>query len=797
MSESKVIIYRECKLLSDKNFVLDNPGGSNPMLLYLETLGKMTFTKFQYIKNKLSAYIDVELSQEEFEMGKSANDWNYVHIVNGTTGTYFFYFVDRIEWRSQNTARFILLMDTLNTFRYGLHYKVSKKTLVNRMHKDRFKDRTEYKFTINIKVNKTEPLNQTFYIPNNITLQYTTNVVVYSYTKIAYESSSNASVSSVTIDNGFIKIVTGSGSPGIISVNVVLYVNSTCGMLVKLVDPKSEQISSPVYKTSEDELRENVGQELTDWRVLYRNKSDSSVGCYLVPTSSISASTIGANGTLNQTQFTNDGYYYHFVTYQDEQVTFVASDRKVSSVMGENNRWIVIHKHNSVIDLYTYTNNSNPLVASNLSEVEIESIATYVKFYYSASVIAYATLEAVYKTPDNATTTYIVTFSPTTRVLDNVIDKSLSTNIKLIDPPYSPTKFKVETGNLVVRDPWLYDTDEDMLIYDGSDTGFSNDVETDVKGIYTRLTDRKDTYDFTGTASRFFKDPKLLHSDFYRLKFVYDSFSKVFPYELLEYNPEASWDFAFNFKMSRNITSKFLFTFNELKWKKALEDYPNILPVARNNEEVLYSSQYLDYLRNGYNFDLKAKERDQVVGGTGIALTMASLVASIGLSATPVGAVGVVTAGLSLTQQIINYAKTTAQNEENIDRKLQESRNQAVSVLNNDDFDLFKAYSNNKAKLVEYKVSEAMEHALDDLFYYAGYSVNEQMIPTTDSRYWFNFVQCDLVVNETDNISDECMNDIIERFKQGVTFLHYRNSTFDFAQEKENLEVDLVTPPTP
>ena len=246
------------------------------------------------------------------------------------------------------------------------------------------------------------------------------------------------------------------------------------------------------------------------------------------------------------------------------------------------------------------------------------------------------------------------------------------------------------------------------------------------------------------------------------------------------------------FKVSRNICSKFLFTFKEVNYKKSREDYDNILPVARNNEEVLYSSQYLNYLRNGYNFDVKAKQRQEDTAKAGLGLSVASVVASLLFASTPVGPLAVATAGIGLASQYINYAKTIASNEESIEQKLQESKNQAVSVLNNDDVDLFDAYSDNKAKICQYWVSDDMISVLDDLFYYAGYSVNKQMIPNVSSRYWFNFLQASLEVNATNNISEECLNDIKEKFEQGVTFLHFHNG-FDFDQVKENLEVDLVT----
>ena len=112
--------------------------------------------------------------------------------------------------------------------------------------------------------------------------------------------------------------------------------------------------------------------------------------------------------------------------------------------------------------------------------------------------------------------------------------------------------------------------------------------------------------------------------------------------------------------------------------------------------------------------------------------------------------------------------------------------------MNADDIDLLYEYCQNKAKLCSYKVSEQMENILDDLFYYGGYISNEQKIPVVNSRYWFNYVQASLILEETNNLTEEIENDIKEKFENGVTFMHLRNNTFDLKQEKENMETSIV-----
>ena len=39
-------------------------------------------------------------------------------------------------------------------------------------------------------------------------------------------------------------------------------------------------------------------------------------------------------------------------------------------------------------------------------------------------------------------------------------------------------------------------------------------------------------------------------------------------------------------------------------------DYENYLLINRNNEETIFSNDYLNYIRNGYNYDQKVIERE-------------------------------------------------------------------------------------------------------------------------------------------------------------------------------------------
>ena len=187
-------------------------------------------------------------------------------------------------------------------------------------------------------------------------------------------------------------------------------------------------------------------------------------------------------------------------------------------------------------------------------------------------------------------------------------------------------------------------------------------------------------------------------------------------------------------------------TLGKYKLKYSLMDYDGIINVSRNNEQVLYNSQYINYLRTGYNYDLKSKQRQEVAAGTGIGLsalgTAVGIALGLGTNNPLVTAGAVISGAISLSSQLVSYAKSMAEAEQGLERKLLDLQNQRVSVMNADDIDLLNAYSNNRAKLCLYSISDQMKSALYDLFYYCGYSCYEQKIPNINTRYWFNFLQC-------------------------------------------------------
>ena len=142
-----------------------------------------------------------------------------------------------------------------------------------------------------------------------------------------------------------------------------------------------------------------------------------------------------------------------------------------------------------------------------------------------------------------------------------------------------------------------------------------------------------------------------------------------------------------------------------------------------------------------------------------------------------------------------NAIKTTivsAINSENaIKQKIEQTKNQAASVVGSDDVDLMSEYSSNRLWYMLYMPTVIMRNLLNDLFFYAGYSSNRMGLPNHNTRINFDYLECEASIQAIASIPEECLTELINCFKAGVTYIHKTNrdtNKWDFAQKYENYE---------
>lgn len=385
------------------------------------------------------------------------------------------------------------------------------------------------------------------------------------------------------------------------------------------------------------------------------------------------------------------------------------------------------------------------------------------------------------------------------------LDKTNPKLIKAINIPYAPLEV-LENESFSLPDNLVYNVEFKILqLIDNSQTKFDRELKFTSWSPYDDILINNDENEIITQPSRnddrdMLYESKLYSSEFTITKFVYDSFVFDFRLELIDINKMLlNWDGTFNVRyvVSQNVSSKFMFQFTDYVYMKyEIQNYNNILIIERDNEVALYTNAYINYLRMGYNFDLKQNERNNAVNWASVGLSLIGSVASFASSGITNGfgvasGIGLATSTLTnLGRAIAN----TKNNDENLQAKLLQNQLQSSSVTGTNDIDLLKAYSKNKAKLVRYEMNEATKKAIYNLFYYCGYSCNKRYSDVTNfhTRIHFNFIQGDLIIEQA-NFDKDIQTEIVNKWKDGFSILwEYQNSYTLPTDLKENWETYLV-----
>lgn len=377
--------------------------------------------------------------------------------------------------------------------------------------------------------------------------------------------------------------------------------------------------------------------------------------------------------------------------------------------------------------------------------------------------------------------------------------------LKIIEIPYSP---------LVVRELLLPGThphtgkffyDESTWSYDQT-TGFLKliNLNSPLERIITFKTSLFDdlriytTKSFLKASSKrnLLFESKLFTSEFYYKKASYDSFSFIFELENVNEIPEDTINNKVFYKVTSTINSRFMFRFDDYNLKYAPEDYSNVLVIARNNEVTIYNNAYVNYVRTGYNYDVKARDRSNAQTIANFALSLAP---TPGLTKTGKFSIaktlqGVYGNSFSVAQNINNTINTIEANNDSFNRKQSEMQAQATSVYGSDDLDLMTAYTGvGKMKLYTYICTDEVRELVANLFYFTGYTANRFGLPNIDNRKYFDYFSIEPIFKYTGILTTDLLNELIAKMKEGVTIIHkqFIEEHSDFNFDFENWESDI------
>lgn len=801
MIKASVTIYSDADITPEKNRIVDR------LDLYLSTLPfAVTENNFNRIRQELRMTLKFPIAAtdtpEEY-LNPGGKNWNYCKITNTdevfqeTSKTCYYFIVGK---RFDSTGAFYidLEMDVLNTFRPSSSFTFSERTHVLREHKNRFR-----LFSGVIDAHSTAGTSEWDEVISPASLSPRGTVV-----KVVITATENVRSYSVSYSGGGATIHVVADVPANESGIGGRYVYA-----VREIDRYSEGINPTLYRRSEEVLRQNPD---TAWNLVYRNvnpidpadfQNVNPVECLLVPDSPIPVYYVPA-GNVTAADLGNDFYYISSATNNGQAVTVSVDGQEIYRTKTEQvflatrTYWFVIWKDSGNVKMVRCVTEAQ---SGGLSVTYVGAEETYNSLGLECAFVqgyVYADANAAMPTSTSPVPTSggtsITTPTSATALSASIedIDRTDSRIIKIIKLPYCPAEIVSVSGAFRLDLNWEFLPDSRFFKLNNLSARFSTEFtpqgspDDPANALQSapqnpKLSDNRNDQN----------ESKMFNSAFYRPKIVYDSFGKDFRLEEIDNGKNRPFRLSLGFAPTSTVNSRFLFFFRSwfLDYLRFTdEDYPGYLPIARNNEVVLYNSAYLNYIRNGYNYDVKAKERSQLSSILGGGAAILGGAASVGMSVLSGNPLGVVTGSASIATGFMNAANAIAQSEDAIQSKLAQAKAQAVNVSGADDLDLLEVYSGNRAKLCYYEASERMKSALCDLFHFCGYSTDEYKVPDLETRVWFNFIQAEISISSSVNMAADVREELMTKYAQGVTVFHYNSGAWDFEQEKENYERNLM-----
>ena len=445
--------------------------------------------------------------------------------------------------------------------------------------------------------------------------------------------------------------------------------------------------------------------------------------------------------------------------------------------------------------------------------------------------------------------TPIVISDDTELVLSTIkgLNRTDSNITRVIECPYCPLELETDTkGRIVIPEGWEYNQETlrlrttnitDEFLREGLQSIVIKDVST-----ITMTPAKLESY------GKFeIPDPKTLTSPFYGDYYVYDDNTWQLQREFLEYNGTSSaltqTVLTLDYKQSNNISSMLGFKFNITGAQKPLNAgyFDEYVISVRNNELPLFTSDYLYYMQNGYNYDkknLRWQTLSNIIGVAGQAANFGGLLAGQSLASRgytkfvpltaqqvakiyepgaqedfltgspdlvygygknrtslPLGYLkdvkgiasgfsfpSLVSNAVGIGTGIVNTIMSHRQGEEAIENKVNEAKNKAFNVASGDNLNLFQWYSGNNILHMEFIPDKQNQYLINEYFHLYGYSIGTYGKPNMDSRYWFNYCRGNMDITGRDTHYQPFETNkayIQEKYQEGVYRIHRRPQTPD------------------
>lgn len=810
------------KLIPGKLFKIDSFSD------YLAQFTPLVVSKVQYIRHGLDIFVKLDLSQTKAQPNATSG-YKYMSIQNTDEGIVY-YFIDKATWRSANCVEFHLIMDVLNTYQDGSDYVFKANTRIIREHKDRFYRKTLKSYIVlgwtdDVDSGGSVSLNQVVEVRDedvggNLIFKGKLYEKGPKYCSIEVDLSIYDKDSIDAYFDGLnyqdpVYIVNEYGN--FFAIADITYEWQYQYAFYRKIDYVNENINPILIRNNDKNIIEDLDALNQNWYLLYRNQNDpdpddliNPVECYLIPEEETDTDVGVVVGGRLYPSWLEEGKTYLFDLGTGSGITATLSNGVATSDFASWDLRLIITKAGNKINVM-FGICWNPGVPTNwiikwqyddIDYIDFDSVPVPYNVYTNPTI----DFNFLWTHSFSESFTNTLPYTNLNGIQD--LDRADAKNIKCIKLPYCPYGLDYY-GNIIHVDGVIWErasfnqaSGTTMYALHLLDTSIKLEknlaVNSNSLNPFSILKSSTLTPSIDDERTTML-DSKMYHSEFYAPTYVYDSFSLKVELETCQLDYYVSNGVNTNtikFTMTSTINSKFMFTLTSYVADKNTQNFYNVIPIARNNEIVLYNVPYINYIRSGYNYDVKNKNIQTGSSWIGVGLSALGIGASLLVPSAPLKVAGVVGSLVSMASAIKGAVTTTMQGEENLKAKLLQAENQTASVKGSDDVDLMSEYCGNKLQYMIYKPTPIMESMLNDLFYYAGYNSGRMGVPNHNTRCNFDYLECDAVLESAGaNIPQEIIDEIKNCYKVGVTFIHKSSRTsnkWDIEQKYENWENSLL-----
>ena len=559
------------------------------------------------------------------------------------------------------------------------------------------------------------------------------------------------------------------------------------------------------------------------WYIVYKTRkawsgadssSSNAIDTYFLPHDSLKVSSSSSSGTgsnivwstLGDCRF-NNGNYYVVSTEWSPNFVFGIGGHSLSA---STYCMVIIYYelNGSTLDFTIYAYTGTPGAITGCTILTYSVTSPYMSYASFVTLTYFRVLSSMSTDPSEISQGSKLELNAGTTTVAEVdsigfsdLDRTDPLLVKVIEAPYCPAEIQYSSGNYSLENCTF---DEATKMFKPTSTTKWRQLLRNYDNNTLNIVPAVPTYeDVSAIAvddefSGF--DPKLLHSDFYALKVVYDTFAVSVELENTVVTANASiigttarqiravWHF------SPDINSVFLISANcrddaSDYLKSKTQDFGQFAVVDRNNEKPLFTNAYLNYMRVGYNYDQKSKALQNWAAIAGVVASAAGAAVGMAAGQAPVTAMSIA----SLISSASGLGFGIASREVSMQAKLAELKAQGTSVAGVSDVAILDQYCL-QARFIEYRPDPEVISSLAGLFHLYGYATGCFKKPDVMSRSLWNYLEADVVLdqNAVKGIPQQVAARAIEQFRNGVTIMHSDHDILDMTQKYENWEEALL-----